>query len=295
MMMGDDELGERRPAASSTPTIALGLAAVLLLIVGAMSYRDSVRNKYEREYAAKEQALLSRHGYPAVDPATGLPVGPYVAPGTPAEPVAPVAAAPEPLPADRDPRLVAESAAARGVESGLPRDPELDSIRSSLDQAQQLAQQTREQYREISDGVDGLAARERPSILPDDYDVTEELPAFLREALENPPGDLEGLGDIAQIPSLESQRARIVQAPSIGKVLSYDTEWGMVTISAGRDNQVQSGTRFAVRRGEEIVGWVRVEEVFDNQSIAHMVTRNREDDLAKKPEPGDDLIAFELF
>jgi len=289
MMMGDDDLGERRQT-NPTPTIALGIAAVLLLVVGAMSYRDSVREKYEREFAAKEQALLSRHGYPAIDPATGLPVAPYAAP---VAPVAAVEEAPSAHSADRDPRLVAESAARRQVESGLPRDPELDAIRSSLDQARELAQQTREQYRELSDGVDGLAARERPSILPDDYDVNEELPAFLREALENPPGDIEG--DLGQLPSMEAQKEKIVQAPTIGKVTSYDTEWGVVTINAGRNNQVQEGTRFAVRRGDEIVGWVRVDEVFDNQSIAYMVTRNRDNDLAKKPEAGDDLIAFELF
>jgi len=290
MMMGDDDLGERRQT-NPTPTIALGIAAVLLLVVGAMSYRDSVREKYEREFAAKEQALYSRHGYPAIDPATGLPTAPYAAPAAPV--AAAVEEAPSAPPADRDPRLVAESAAQRQVENGLPRDPELDAIRSSLDQARELAQQTRQQYRELSDGVDGLAARERPSILPDDYDVNEELPAFLREALENPPGDLEG--DLGQLPSMESQREKIVQAPTIGKVISYDTEWGLVTINAGRNNQVQEGTRFAVRRGDEIVGWVRVDEVFDNQSIAYMVTRNRDNDLAKKPEAGDDLIAFELF
>jgi len=289
MMMGDDDLGERRTA-NHTPTVALGLAAVLLLVVGAMSYRDFIRNKYEKDYAEKEQRLLMRHGYPEVDPATGLPTGAYAsgpAPvGTPAQTQA------EAAPATSDPRLVARSAATLQVEQGLPRDPELDSIRSSLDQAQQLAQRTQEQYRDITGNVDTLANQPRPSILPEDYDVTEELPAFLREAMENPPGDLDDLGPP---PSLEAERARIAQAPAIGKVINYDSEWGIVTFSAGRNNQVQAGTRFAVRRGNEIVGWVRVDEVLEDQSIAFMVTRNRESDLAKKPEPGDDLIAFELF
>ena len=62
-MMGNEDFGEARQV-NHTPAIALGAAAVLLLIVGAMSYRDSVRSSMEREYAEKERQLLMRHGYP---------------------------------------------------------------------------------------------------------------------------------------------------------------------------------------------------------------------------------------
>ena len=61
-MMDHEDLGERRQV-NHTPTIALGIAALLLLIVGAMSYRDFVRTSYEKEYAEKERQLLARHGY----------------------------------------------------------------------------------------------------------------------------------------------------------------------------------------------------------------------------------------
>ena len=52
--------------------------------------------------------------------------------------------------------------------------------------------------------------------------------------------------------------------------------------------------RFAVRRGADILGWIKVDEVQENQSIAVLVT-NRDNETVQKPEVGDDLIDFELF
>ena len=60
--MGPDEIGESRQL-NHTPMIALGAAAVLLLIVCAMSYRDYVRDTLEKEFAEKEQRLMQRNGY----------------------------------------------------------------------------------------------------------------------------------------------------------------------------------------------------------------------------------------
>ena len=54
-------MGERRQV-NHTPAIALGIAAVLLLIVGAMSYSDYVESEFEEEYKEKERQLLLRNG-----------------------------------------------------------------------------------------------------------------------------------------------------------------------------------------------------------------------------------------
>jgi len=57
---------------------------------------------------------------------------------------------------------------------------------------------------------------------------------------------------------------------------------------------VRKDQRFAVRRGADILGWIKVDEVQENQSIAVLVT-NRDNETVQKPEVGDDLIDFELF
>ncbi len=60
--MAPDDLGERRQV-NHTPTIALSIAAILLLIVGALSYRDFVRTSLEKEFAEKEARMMQRQGY----------------------------------------------------------------------------------------------------------------------------------------------------------------------------------------------------------------------------------------
>ena len=84
-------------------------------------------------------------------------------------------------------------------------------------------------------------------------------------------------------------------APALARVTGYDKDWGLVTFNAGIGQGVKKDQRFAVRRGEDILGWVKVDQVEENQSIAVLVTKNREIDTAAKPEVGDDLIDFELF
>jgi len=90
-------------------------------------------------------------------------------------------------------------------------------------------------------------------------------------------------------------RSQVLAAASLGKVTSYDKDWGIVTFNAGAAQGVKKDQRFAVRRGSEVLGWVKVDQVEEDQSIAVLVTKNRESDTAVKPDVGDDLIDFELF
>jgi hypothetical protein len=68
-----------------------------------------------------------------------------------------------------------------------------------------------------------------------------------------------------------------------------------VTFDAGIGQGVRIDQRFAVRRGSEILGWVKVNEVLEDEAIATLVTKNADSDTAVKPDVGDDLIDFELF
>ncbi|MEM9015699.1 MAG: hypothetical protein AAGC68_01705, partial [Verrucomicrobiota bacterium] len=94
---------------------------------------------------------------------------------------------------------------------------------------------------------------------------------------------------------LDRMKDQIRRSPALAQVTSYDNDWGIVTFNAGSNNQVEVGKRFAVRRGDEVVGWIRVDQVEPSASIAVLVTKNRDSDTAKKPAVGDDLIDFELY
>lgn len=290
--MDHEDLGERRQV-NHTPTIALGIAALLLLIVGAMSYRDFVRTSYEKEYAEKERQLLARHGYAVAPFATNgqqaiQGQAPNYQTATGQQPQASsVQPAPvQPQPAAVNPAL-AQNAANMQIESTLPTpdDPELDSIRNSLEQVREQSRRTEEQFLDIT----GNAGRSVDSGVQAAAEITEELPDFLREAVENPPG---GNPEVEE--RIARMRNQVLQAPALARVTSFDNDWGIVTFNAGLSQNVKKNQRFAVRRGADILGWIKVDEVQQNQSIAVLVT-NRDDETVQKPDVGDDLIDFELF
>lgn len=297
-MMGPDEIGERRQV-NHTPMIALGAAAVLLLIVCAMSYRDYVRTSLEKEFAEKEQRLMQRSGqYPVAQgqpqnfqqpPPLTPQANPqmYAQQQTAQQPAQGAVSQPQ---ASQQPYLAPapQGEAANSAQSSLPRprDPEMDQLRNSMDQVKEQAARTDERYKEITGDVDRLAREaETPA-----SEITAELPDFLRDAVENPPG---GNPDVEA--RLKRMKGQVRMAPALARVTGYDKDWGLVTFNAGLSQGVKKDQRFAVRRGEDILGWIKVDQVEPNQSIAVLVTKNRESDTAVKPEVGDDLIDFELF
>ena len=314
-MMGTEDMGERRQV-NHTPAIALGAAAFLLLLVGALSYRDFVKTSYEKEYAEKERELMMRHGYvpyPAGQnltynqaPAPGTQNAGVPTPGANAQVTPGAVAGQNPQnrvgfqgatnqnPVAPDPNQVA---AANAIETSLPApsDPELQSIRNSLDQVRQQSQRTEEQYQKITGEVNRVALdseKKASTELSQEGigDLSEELPEFLREATANPPG-----GNPSVQERLSRVREQVLREPSIAQVTNYNKEWGVVTFNAGSTQNVRKNQRFAIRRGGDILGWIKVDQVEANQSIGIMVTKNAESDTAIKPDVGDDLINFELF
>ncbi|MBL9160483.1 MAG: hypothetical protein JNJ70_23575 [Verrucomicrobiales bacterium] len=302
-MIGPDDFGDRR-SANHTPTIALSIAAVLLLVVGAMSYRESVRSTLEKEYAEKEARLMQRQGLaplPAA-PAAPAPVAGaapaatgtvlYDAQGNPvyltglppAAAAAPVAPAPAPV----------ASAAQVEAETTLPapEDPDIARFQQSLEQARQQGQATDQRFNQLAGNAATApdAAPAAPAGTTGSAEITSELPDFLRDAVNNPPG-----GSPEMDARLDRMRSQILAAASLGKVTSYDKDWGIVTFNAGAAQGVKKDQRFAVRRGSEVLGWVKVDQVDEDQAIAVLVTKNRDSDTAVKPDVGDDLIDFELF
>lgn len=293
-------MGERRQV-NHTPAIALGIAAVLLLIVGAMSYSDYVESEFEKEYMEKERQLLLRNGY-QVAPIPNMqnqlqqlyPQQPQqqVSNGVPQQPLRQQAPVNQQL-AQNNAGL-AQNAANLNVESALPipNDPEIDAIRNSLDQVRKQEEQTEQRYRDLSDGVDILAknAKKQLDNTGGIGDLSTDLPNFLRNAVENPP---------SANPEIEAEmarmRERVTRAPTLAQVTSVDMKFGFVTFNAGVSQQVAVEQRYAIRRSGEIVGWVRVEEVHPNEAIAKLESEHDESTTSVRPAVGDDLIPFEAF
>ncbi|MDF1850497.1 MAG: hypothetical protein P1U85_06685 [Verrucomicrobiales bacterium] len=304
-MMGTEDWEERR-ATNYTPTIALGIAGFLLLVVGAFTYREHVKNTLEKEYAEKERDLMLRHGY--VPYPAGQSFGYNGAPGAqppgqtpnPQNTQAQIgfqgANTPSAASNPQTPTNPNNLAAAAAIETSLPepRDPELDSIRESLDQVREQSRRTEQQYREITGDVNRSSQDSTASapILSEEGigDISADLPEFLREATNDPPG-----GNPSVQERLARVRQQVLREPSIAQITNYNNDWGIVTFNAGAAQNVQKDQRFAIRRGGDILGWIKVDEVQANQSIGIMVTKNAENDLAIKPDVGDDLINFELF
>lgn len=306
-MIEPDVIGERK-STNHMPTIALVLAAVLLLVVGGLSYRDSVRSNLEKEFAEREARLMQRLGLPTdpvAGPANPAPAAPAVAPGTTVlydaqgNPV--YLSGTQPVAAN-NPAPVAPAANPEGlrVESTLPapEDPDITRMAQTLAQARQQGAATEQRFNQLAGSGDPLAA-EADAIAAagaaagaagGNATITSELPEFLRVAVENPPG-----GNPEIEARLSRVRSQVTAAPSLGKVTSYDKDWGIVTFNAGSGQGVKIDQRFAVRRGSEILGWVKVNEVLEDEAIATLVTKNADIEAAVKPDIGDDLIDFELF
>jgi cell division protein FtsB len=308
-MMDSEEMGERRQV-NHTPAIALGIAAVLLLIVGAMSYSDFVESEFEKEYKEKERQLLLRNGYQVAPipnmqnqlqqpyPQNGLypqqPQQPQqqVANQVPQQPLQQQAPVNQQLAQNNG--GLAQNAANLNVESALPipNDPEIDAIRNSLDQVRKQEEQTEQRYRDLSDGVDILAenAKNQLDNTGGIGDLSTDLPNFLRNAVENPPG-----GNPEIEAEMARMRERVTRAPTLAQVTSVDMKFGFVTFNAGVSQQVAVEQRYAIRRSGEIVGWVRVEEVHPNEAIAKLESEHGESTTSVRPAVGDDLIPFEAF
>lgn len=313
-MIEPDVIGERKPT-NHTPTIALGLAALLLLVVGALSYRDSVRSSLEKEYAEKENQLRERMGLPSAPTAAEAQSEAAPRPSVTALAPAPPPSAVPPAPANGATVLYdaqgnpvylsgtrpAAPATTAGLqaEAGLPapEDPDIARLQRTLDQVRAKGQSTEQRFNELAGSGDPLAAEAAAMSASGagggeggNATISSDLPDFLRVAVENPPG-----GNPEMEARLSRVRAQVMAAPSLAKVTSYDKDWGIVTFNAGSGQGVKVDQRFAVRRGGEVLGWVKVNEVFADEAIATLVTKNADSDTAVKPGVGDDLIDFELF
>ncbi len=137
-------------------------------------------------------------------------------------------------------------------------------MQQSLDQARQQGAATEQRFNQLAGSGDPLAAEAgaisaaganapgRGGQCHDHFRIARFPP---RCRGESPGGNPEIEARLARV------RSQVTSAPSLGKVTGYDKDWGIVTFNAGAGQGVKVDQRFAVRRGSEILGWVKVNEV----------------------------------
>ncbi len=89
-------------------------------------------------------------------------------------------------------------------------------------------------------------------------------------------------------PPLTPNQRMILAAPAIAKISEYVADGGFVVISAGATRKLEVGMKFAIRRGDAIIGRIRVSSLEDGSAIADLPSKTIPQGV--KVEAGDDVI-----
>lgn len=293
--------------------IALIVAMLVLLVVGGNSYKNYLRAQYEKEYG-----VLEKHQKKTADAIPVSEVGqqegakvvtstldPGHARSSPLSQSIPSATTsayrtdtPMPsreMPPASSPKEVGQVGGAEtGADAGAvsATDPEITRLKAKLDAARQENMLYQQKLKQIRTG----GGRSGPV-------MTQVESGSLREVMNRadkggPSTALfpkEGASSSGQGGAKSEFEKQIMNASAIGKVVVFNAEWGFVQIDAGNNRNITEGTKFAVRRGISIVGYVKVTEVNDTTAIAELTSRNEFSETARKPKPGDDIISWPIF
>jgi hypothetical protein len=81
--------------------------------------------------------------------------------------------------------------------------------------------------------------------------------------------------DTSSLPPPMSPRQRQVLAmPSIARVKEYHAENGFILINAGKNKKLENGMSFALRRGNGIVGRIKIGASEDAEAIGDLIPRS---------------------
>lgn len=89
-------------------------------------------------------------------------------------------------------------------------------------------------------------------------------------------------------PPLTSNQRMILAAPAIAKVTEYIPDSGFVVINAGSTRKLEKGMIFAIRRGNAIIGRVKITGLEEGSAIADLPSKTIPQGVTI--EVGDDVI-----
>lgn len=75
-------------------------------------------------------------------------------------------------------------------------------------------------------------------------------------------------------PPMTPRQRQIMAAPAIAEVKHYAKDYGFVEITSGAARKIEKGMGFAIRRGNAIIGRVKVTEVEDASAVADLDPRS---------------------
>ncbi len=114
-----------------------------------------------------------------------------------------------------------------------------------------------------SEGADAAAEMQKLQTEKDELKT-------VNDSLQNRVRGMEG--QVADLQRRVNEHNALVTKPGLtGRVLAVDRNWNFVVLSLGDRNGVNSNTTMVVRRGESLVGRVRITSVEPSQSIADIV------------------------
>jgi len=286
--------------------IALIMAGLFLLVVGGNSYSNYLRAQYEKEYGVLEKhrkvansspiAAVGQQGGVNVMTSTldpgALPLSqsfPAITSTTPANSPQINQAPPAYRTGTVPPTLGAPPSPSQASVGVAAVDPEIARLQARLKAIEEESALYKQKLNQVRRGDSGLT---------DNQTESGTLREVLNQAGKGTSSALfpqeEASGNV-QIPTKADFEKQIMNAPAAAKVVAFNADWGFVQIDAGKNRNISKGTRFAVRRGVSIVGYVKVTEVSDKTAIAELTSRNEFSETARKPKPGDDLISWPIF
>lgn len=289
--------------------IALIVAGLVLVAVGGRSYSNYLRSQYEDEYGVlpkHQQVDVTNSDFSAQE--MGLQGGGNVVTSTldPGATQPLVATSPayrtESIPPAQGPRGGAQASGVGGARPA-PADAESAKLQARLKALERESALLQKKFDQVRSGRTPVANPANPAGASRPRATAAES-GSLREVMARegngtgaspalfPKG---GASSAAQRGEKDEYKRQIAGAPVVGKVVEFNAKWGFVEIDAGKNRNISNGTKFAVRRGTMIVGYVKVEEVTENTAIAELTSRNEFSETALKPKTGDDIINWPLF
>lgn len=282
-MIDLDEIQET-PKPNHIPLIVLGIAAGLLVIVGFLGYRDWVQAEAEKKVAKAKGEMVGEIN------ALKEQVNDLVTNGS-----------------NNNTRVDPQIAKDRA---------ELLALIEKVDRIEKANEESRSQSDTDNPGEEvlkdadflppipagitnpdllkekrtNLSANQRSRYLQPQDDI--EVPEALRNSVANPPGGVAPLPQPAGLQNLiKEEQEKFANMPAIGEVINFNSDWGIVTINAGRLNNLRKDAQFSIRRGSSLLGKIRIEEVNDEYSIGRLITNNKLEGIPF-PEAGDLVVSL---
>lgn len=156
--------------------------------------------------------------------------------------------------------------------------------RQMANMRQDQVRQARDQPREIAADPDDLRLPPPPPLLGA-TNGSGPMPGPTAPSGLRP----DSLADSAdEPPPLTDLERRVLRAPSIARVTSYDLDHNILEISGGSTMGIKEGMEFSIRRDQYLLGTMRVNLVDDDAAAGEMYISSMPDGLVV--EPGDEVI-----